>query len=123
MGLGSGPFWQEALGVAQTYALGGFLAGGAFSIYLGIAGRNKPLGSLKAGRIALASAFLMGVVFPGLVVYFGNPQVSTASIVAISTILGGLAGGTAFGQIKLAQGALMPGEEGPDELAAGGSER
>jgi hypothetical protein len=119
MGLGSGPFWQDALGVAQTYAFGGFLAGGAFSLYLGIAGRNQRLGGLKPGWIALGAALTVGIGIPALGIYFGNPQVSLASTVLISSILGGLAGGTAFGQVKIAQGALEPGEEAPDELDVG----
>jgi hypothetical protein len=123
MGIGSGPFWQDALGVAQAYAFGGFLAGGAFSIYLGIAGRNERLGTLKPGRIAVGAALTVGIGIPALIIYFGNPQVTLASTIVISSILGGLAGGTAFGQVKLAQHALAPGEEGSEELQSGEPQR
>ena len=119
MGLGSGPFWQQALGVAQTYAFGGFLAGGAFSLYLRIAGRNKSLGRLKPIRVAVGSAVTVGIVLPALTIYLGNLQVSLASAVFSSSILAGLAGVTALGQVKIAQHALAPGEEGPEELEPG----
>jgi len=123
MGMGDGPFWQDALGVAQTYGFGGFLAGGVFSIYLGIAGRNQRLGSLKPGRIAIGAALTVGIGLPALIIYLGNPQISLASTVVISSILGGLAGGTALGQVKVAQRALAPGEESPEELESGEADR
>lgn len=122
-GVRPGPFWERALGVMLNYAGGGFLAGAAFSLYLGIAGRNQRLSDLKPGRIGLGSAATVGVVIPGLLWYFGDPQISLASGVLIASTFGVLAGVTALSQVKMAQRALGPGDDGsPDELEPGGKQ-
>jgi hypothetical protein len=60
----------------------------------------------------------VGVVIPGLIWYFGDPQVSLTSAIMISSTIGLFAGGTALAQVKIAQGALTAGEVGPEELEA-----
>ena len=115
-GVRLGPFWERALGVMLTYAGVGFLAGGVFSLYLSIAGRNQRLKELKPGRVGLGSAVTVGVVIPGMFWYFGNPQIDVLSGIIISSTIGIFAGGTALAQVKVAQRALKAGEGGPAEL-------
>lgn len=115
-GIRNGPFWEGALGVMLTYAGGGFLAGGVFSLYLSIAGRNQGLRELKPGRVGLGSAVVVGAVIPGLAWYFGDPQIDVLSGIIISSTIGAFAGGTALAQVKLAQRALTAGEGSPEEL-------
>ena len=109
-------FWAGALGTMLTYAGGGFLAGGVFSLYLSIAGRNQRLKELKPGRVGLGSAVTVGVVIPGMFWYFGNPQIDVLSGIIISSTIGVFAGGTALAQVKIAQRALKAEEGGPVEL-------
>ena len=109
-------FWAGALGTMLTYAGGGFLAGGVFSLYLSIAGRNQRLKELKPGRVGLGSAVTVGVVIPGMFWYFGNPQIDVLSGIIISSTIGIFAGGTALAQVKIAQRALKAGEGGPAGL-------
>ena len=118
-GIRSGPFWETALGMMLTYAGGGFLAGAAFSLYLGIAGRNQRLADLKPGRVGLGSALTVGLGLCGLIWYLGDPQISEVSGIIIASTLGGLAGVTALGQVKFAQRALTPGDRSHDELENG----
>lgn len=110
------PFWEGALGTMLAYAGGGFLAGGVFSLYLSIAGRNQRLKELKPGRIGLGSALAVGVVIPGAIWHFGNPQIDVLSAIIISSTIGAFAGGTALAQVKIAQGALKGPEGSPEEL-------
>ena len=110
------PFWEGALGTMLTYAGGGFLAGGVFSLYLSIAGRKQRLKELKAGRVGLGSALTVGVVVPGLLWFFGDPQIDLLSGIMISSTIGVFAGVTALAQVKLAQRALTVGEGSPEEL-------
>jgi hypothetical protein len=109
-------FWEGALGTMLTYAGGGFLAGGVFSLYLSIAGRNRRLKELNPGRVGIGSAITVGVVIPGLVWFFGNPQIDLLSGIIISSTIGAFAGGTALAQVKIAQRALKAVEDGPEEL-------
>ena len=122
-GLMSGvPIWAFALGTAQTLAGMGFLAGGAFSLFLGIAGRHKRLEDLGPTRIALGAGALTGVLVPafGVVVNaFGGYPVTVEPAVMVGMISGGLAGVSALGTIKVAQRALASGHEGNGELDAG----
>ena len=113
------PFWEGALGTMLTYAAGGFLAGGVFSVYLSIAGRNQGLKELKPGRVGLGSALAVGLAVPGLVWFFGDPQIDLLSWIMISSTIGLFAGGTALAQVKIAQRALQAGEGGPAELESG----
>ena len=109
-------FWEGALGTMLTYAGGGFLAGGVFSLHLSIAGRNQRLKELSPGRVGLGSALTVGVVIPGLFWFFGDPQIDVLSGIIISSTIGAFAGGTALAQVKLAQRALTAGEGSPEEL-------
>ena len=117
-GIRPGPFWERALGIMLNYGGIGFLAGGVFSLYLSIVGRRQGLRELKPGRIGLGSAITVGVVIPGLVWYFGDPQISLVSWIMISSTIGAFAGGTALAQVALAQRALEAAEDGPEELDA-----
>ena len=123
LGLMSGvPLWPFALGTAQTLAGMGFLAGGAFSLFLGIAGRHKRLRDLGAIRIALGTGALAGILVPtlGVVVNaFGGFPVTVEPAAVVGMISGGLAGVSALGTIKAAQNALNPGEEGQGESESG----
>jgi hypothetical protein len=110
------PFWEGALGTMLTYAGGGFLAGGVFSLYLRLAGRNQRLKELKPGRVGLGSAITVGVVIPGMVWFFGDPQIDALSGIIISSTSGVFAGGTALAQVKIAQRALKAAEDGPEGL-------
>lgn len=111
LGVRSGPFWETALGMMLNYAGGGFLAGAVFSIYLGLAGRNQRLAELKPGRVGLGSALTVGVIIPGMIWFFGNPQIDLLSGLIISSTIGLFAGGTALAQVKVAQRALGTGSE------------
>ena len=87
-------------------------------MYLSVAGRNQGLREMKPGRVGLGSAVTVGVVIPGLFWYFGDPQISLASGIIISSTVGAFAGGTALAQVKIAQGALKAGEGGTEDLEA-----
>ncbi len=114
---GSFPFWQAAMGAAKLYGGMGFLAGGAFSLYLGIAGRNRRLNELSPSWVAWGTGITVCLLLPPLGVFLGDAPVSIA--IEIALITGVLAGFTALAQVKIAQKALAPGEEGPDELESG----
>jgi hypothetical protein len=123
LGLMAGvPIWPFALGTAQTLAGMGFVAGGAFSLFLGIAGRHKRLKDLGPTRIALGTGVVTGVIVPALgavVNAFGGYPVTVEPAVMVWMISGGLAGVSALGTIKAAQSALAPGEEGHGALESG----
>jgi tellurite resistance protein TehA-like permease len=108
--------------LAPTLAGVGFISGGAFSLYLGIAGRDRRLFELNPGRIALGTGVTVGLLMEAFLIAFvtlrGFP-VSVGPSIITASIFGGLAGVTALGQVKIAQKALTPGEEGPDELESG----
>ena len=61
----------------------------------------------------------MGVVVPGLLWFFGDPQIDVLSAVMISSTIGVFAGVTALGQVKLAQRALTAGEKGTHTIQPG----
>lgn len=106
-GLGPGlPFWQFAAVVAQNFAGFGFLSGGAFSLVLGVAGRNKSLEELNAGLFGLGGAVTAGLflpIFTMVVSGLGGLPVPLAATAIISGIAATLAGATAYGTIKIAQ--------------------
>lgn len=108
--------------LAPTLAVIGFVSGGAFSTYLGIAGRHKGLGELNPGRIAVGTGITVGLLMAAFLSLFvslrGFPLVFGPMILT-SAIFGGVAGVTALGQVKIAQKALSAGEEGPEELEPG----
>ena len=111
-----------ALFLAPTLAVIGFVSGGAFSLYLGIAGRDRGLNELKPGWIALGTGITVGLlmaVFLLLFVSLRGFPVSFGPTIMGASIFGGLAGVTALGQVRIAQKALPVGEEGPDELGSG----
>lgn len=115
-------YWGAATFLAPTLAVIGFASGGAFSFYLGIAGRKQRLNELKPGRVALGTGITVGLLMAVFLVLFvslrGFP-VSLAPTILGASIFGGLGGLTALGQVKIAQKALPLGEEGPDELDPG----
>jgi hypothetical protein len=115
-------YWGAATFLAPTLAVIGFVSGGAFSLYLGIAGRDQRLDELKPGRVALGTGVTLGLLMAVFLVLFvslrGFP-VSFGPTILVASIFGGLGGLTALGQVKIAQKALAPGEEGPDELDSG----
>jgi hypothetical protein len=108
--------------LAPTLAVIGFVSGGAFSLYLGIAGRDRGLNELKPGWVALGTGLTVGLLMAVFLVLFvslrGFP-VSFGPTIMGASIFGGLAGVTALGQVKIAQKALPASEEGPDELESG----
>ena len=113
----------NVMALAPTLAMFGFVSGSAFSLYLGIAGRDRGLNELKPGWIALATGVTVGLFVAAflliLLVFFRDWPVSFGPITLFASIFGGLAGVTALGQVKIAQKALTPGEEGYDELDSG----
>lgn len=108
-----------AIFLAPTLAIIGFASGGAFSLYLGIAGRDKGLDELKPGWIALGTGVTVGLLMAAFLVLFvslrGFP-VSFGPTILGASIFGGLSGVTALGQVKIAQKGLAPGEKGYAEL-------
>jgi len=111
------------MALAPTLAMFGFVSGSAFSLYLGIAGRDRGLNELKPGWVALATGVTVGLLVAAflliLLVFFRDWPVSFGPITLFASIFGGLAGVAALGQVKIAQKALTPGEEGYDELDSG----
>ncbi len=119
---GSQPFWLTAWGTAMSLTGIGFLAGGAFSLFLGIAGRNHRLHDLKPLRFALGSGITAGLVIPafGIIVNtLGGFPIPLGATVVVASVAAVLTGITALGQIKIAQNALSPGEDTLHELEPG----
>lgn len=114
---GSFPFWRAAVGAAKLYGGMGFLAGGAFSLYLRIAGRNRRLSELSPSWVAWGTGITVCLLAPPLGIYGLGTPVSLA--IQVGLITGALAGFAALAQIKIAQKALTPGEEGHGELESG----
>ena len=114
---GSFPYWSAAMGAAKLYGGMGFLAGGAFSLYLGIAGRSRHLSELSPSRIAWGTGATVCLLLPPLGIFLGDAPVSIAIEVAMVT--GVLAGLSALGQVKVAQSTLAAGERSHDELGPG----
>lgn len=110
VGLGPGgiPFWQFAIVVAQNFAGFGFLCGGAFSLFLGVAGRKKQLDELNAGLFGLGGGIAAGVALPVFTTVvnglsgFPTPMAALGVMSGIAATLGGI---TAYGTIKIAQGS------------------
>jgi hypothetical protein len=115
-------YWGAASYLAPTLAVIGFAAGGAFSLYLGISGRDQRLSQLKAVKVALGTGITVGVLMAVFLVLFvslrGFPVLLGPTLLGAS-VFGGLGGLTALGQVKIAQKALPPGDEGPDGLFPG----
>ena len=108
--------------LAPTLAVIGFVSGGAFSLYLGIAGRGQRLNELKPGWVALGTGITLGLLMAAFGIAFvtlrGFP-VSVGLTITTTSIFGGLVGLMALGQVKIAQKALTPGEEDHDKLESG----
>lgn len=113
---GDAPFWPAALRTAQTMAGLGLFAGAGFSLYLGIAGRNRRLKELRPGWVALGTGLAVGFLVAVFGVYFGDAPLARA--IEIASYTGVFSGFTALPQVKIAQKGLMPGDDSPVELEA-----
>ena len=112
-------FWSAAMFLAPALAGVGFLSGGAFSLYLGIVGRNRRLNELQPGWVALGTGITVGLLWAAAAIVNATLRgfpVSPIAIMQAFSISAALAGVTALGQVKIAQKALTPGEEGHGEL-------
>jgi uncharacterized membrane protein (DUF485 family) len=108
--------------LAPTLAVMGFVSGGAFSLYLGIAGRDRRINELNPGKVAFGTGVTVSLLMLVFLVLFvalrGFPVVWVPALLA-SAITGGIAGATALGQVKIAQKSLSPGEGDRPELEPG----
>ena len=114
------PIQLPVMPFIRLFAGIGFLSGGAFSLYLGVAGRNKRLDELSAIRIGLGGAVAAALVLPiyGVAV-FGTPGDFRlwADVLIPSSIAFVLGGATAFSTVKIAQrGDRILAEASLDEL-------
>lgn len=115
-------YLRAAMFLAPTLAVMGFFSGAAFSLYLGITGRGQRLKELRPGWVALGTGMTVGLLMAVFLILFVSLRGFPVSISATTlgaSITAALAGVTAFGQVKIAQKALTPGEEGHDELESG----
>jgi hypothetical protein len=110
MGVDYFPSGLAALIAKNLFAMG-FVAGGTFSTYLGLAHRNKGLDELRPRRFALVGAVFSGLlvptftVLPGLGILLGGSfNGAMAGGIALAAALGGA---TAFGTVKIAQNAAL----------------
>jgi hypothetical protein len=97
--------------IARTFFTMGFVAGGSFSTYLGIAYRNKRFDELRPGKFAMLGAVFGGLLVPtfefvpGIALFLGLPfSGAMAAGVALAATLGGA---TAFSTVKIAQQAML----------------
>jgi hypothetical protein len=126
MGLDYFPLGLAALIGKNLFAMG-FVAGGTFSTYLGLAHRNKRLDELRPRRFALVGAIFSGLlvptftILPGLGMFLGGSfNGAMAGGIALAAALGGL---TAFGTVKAAQkAALITSPPSGSELGPGRGE-
>lgn len=115
-------FWQIAIAIGQSLGSVGFLMGGAFSLYVGIAARNQTLEELQAWRFAMGSAAIAGLAIPAFAVVttgVGGLAGAWGVIGVVSGISATLAGAMALGTIKVAQSALAS-DSSAGSLPAGG---
>jgi len=99
--------WRGIDKIAGLFGGMGFLCGGAFSLYLGVIGRNKRLDELGAIRYGLRGAIAAGLILPIFAFVVHGPGGFEFWLVtflesAIAIVLGGI---SAFGTVKLAQGS------------------
>jgi len=116
------PFWPYVLNGAQNLAEMGFLMGGAFSLYVGIAGRHKRVEDLSPVRFAVGSGVIAGLLIPAytmLVNGIAGASVPVYAVLFVAAFSAGLGGATALASIKLAQGALPSSPTPPQGLASG----
>jgi hypothetical protein len=111
--------------IARTFFAMGFVAGGSFSTYLGLAYRNKGFDELRPGKFALLGAVLGGLLvptfefFPGNALLLGLPfPEAMAAGVALAATLGGA---TAYGTVKIAQHAALSAGTGSGPELGGGA--
>lgn len=114
MGLDYFPSGLATLIAKNLFAMG-FVAGGAFSTYLGLAYRNRGFDELRPRRFALVGAVFSVLLvptftfLPGLGMLLGGSfNGAVAGGIALAAALGGV---TAFGTVKIAQNAAL--EAGP----------
>jgi hypothetical protein len=118
------PFWRFVLGAARNFAGMGFIAGGGFSLYLGIAGRRKRLEDLRPLRFGLGGALVAGLLVPVLhaAISLGTGvPILSGSVLAVASALSALIGGvTAVSTLRIAQGAplALSAASSPDPEAA-----
>ena len=118
---GSQPFWPIVLGTAQSLAGMGFLAGGAFSLYLVVFGRRHSLEDLRPIQSALGSGVTAGLAIPtfALVVNtLGGFSTPIGPSLVVAGVVSVLTGFTSYGQIKVAQHTLSLGRHSPNELGS-----
>ena len=113
LGLAGGRSFLESVGAAaSSFGVLGFLAGGAFSVYLGSIGRRRQLHEISAGRTAVIAGLLTAVCVPLFrigIQALGSSFIVPIEVVLLTSVLPGVLGGlTAFGTIKIAQGSLGP---------------
>jgi hypothetical protein len=105
-----------AVHIFKTLFTMGFLAGGVFSTYLGLAYRDRGFDEFRPGVFAVVGGFFGGLLLPSfellprLAAFMGAsfPEAMGLSI-ALAALLGGA---TAYGTIKVAKGATpIPGIE------------
>lgn len=116
LGFAGGRTFLESLGAAaSSFGVLGFLAGGAFSIYLGSVGRRKQIHEINAGRTAVVAGLLTAVSVPLLRIgleALGASFIVPIEVLLLTSALPGVLGGlTAFGTIRVAQGSLGPGPQ------------
>lgn len=118
---GAQPYWPIAVGAATSLTGMGFLAGGAFSLYLGVAGRQRSLDDLNPLRAALGSGLTAGIAIPAFALIvngLGGVATPIGPSLFIAGMISVLTGLTAFGQITIAKRELPTGAN-PDSLDGG----
>lgn len=119
-GFASFPFWAFAIPAAKALAVMGFLSGGAFSVYLSFAGRRKSLSQLSAPLFGLGGGVIGATAVPiiafGGAVLLGGGVPPIQLLALVGTLGGGFGAATAYGTIRIAQGALTSGEVDAPEL-------
>lgn len=113
LGFAGGRTLLDSIGAAvSSFGVLGFLAGGAFSVYLGAIGRRKQIHELSAGRTAVIAGLLTAVSVPLFrigIQALGASFIVPIEVIVLTSLLPGTLGAlTAFGTIKLAQGSLGP---------------
>ena len=98
--------WRVIPYVAANFGVAGFLAGGAFSAFLRVAYRDRPILEIKVGRFALGGAVIAGLLFPTVTMLARmsiGTGMSLGDLLATGLMAAFFGGVTAGGTIKLAQ--------------------
>lgn len=116
MGLDYFPLGMATVIAKNLFAMG-FVAGGTFSTYLGLAYRNKGMDELRPWQFGLVGAVFSGLlvptftILPGLGMLFGGSFTGAMAVgIALAAALGGT---TAFSTVKIAQNAALTGGAEP----------